>query len=205
MNVIEDSNGVQDVTVVVAPLEPATGDPPSRVVLVRYGAVPQLARFSVADDIMEMLPASGLRDTSVVVDTDRGQEVGRLLDTIRDYIITEDKPVTGTVLRIATDEDLAAFDSNRRQADVEYFDWHNRITDWGLELQLIDLEWTLDQQQLILYVLNGRSAETTRLALLSAAAGLGIVHVQPVAADGIVAKESGGCGSGGCGSGGCGH
>ena len=51
--------------------------------------------------------------------------------------------------------------------------------------------------------------EPERIALLAAAAGLGIVHVQPVEADGIVHQPSGGgggCGSGGggCGSGGCG-
>jgi len=109
-------------------------------------------------------------------------------------------------LSISADEDQ--FVENRQKADREFFDWQVRISDWGLELQLIDLEWTLDQQNLILYVLNGQNAETTRLALLAAAAGLGIIHVQPVEADGIVQQTSGGggCGSGGggCGSGGCG-
>ena len=88
---------------------------------------------------------------------------------------------------------------------MEFLDWQQRLADWQLQLQLTDLEWTLDQQQIILYVLNGQDAETTRLALLAAAAGLGIIHVQPVAAEGVVqATGGGGCGSGGCGSGGCG-
>jgi hypothetical protein len=39
------------------------------------------------------------------------------------------------------------------------------------------------------------------LALLGAAAGYGVVHVQPVSAEGIVQEKSGG--GGGCGGGGC--
>ncbi|MCA9058814.1 MAG: hypothetical protein KDA85_09950, partial [Planctomycetaceae bacterium] len=76
------------------------------------------------------------------------------------------------------------------------------IDAWNLQLQLIDLEWTLDRSRIVLYVLNDRGAETTRLALLAAAAGLGIIHVQSVSADGVI-QQSSGCGSGGCGSGGC--
>ena len=77
------------------------------------------------------------------------------------------------------------------------------MNDWQLQLQLIDVERTLGDDHVILYVLNDQNAETTRLALLAAAAGFGIIHVQPVTADGIVNQTSGGCGSGGCGSGGC--
>ena len=69
-----------------------------------------------------------------------------------------------------------------------------------LDLQLIDLEWTLDRTKLILYVLNERGPDCTKLALQAAAAGLGLVEVQPVDENGLVAVEpSGGCGSGGCG------
>ena len=66
-----------------------------------------------------------------------------------------------------------------------------------------DMEWTLDRQKLVLYVLGGRGPETTKLALQAAAAGLAVVEVQPVDANGPVpvpAAGGGGCGSGGCGS-----
>ena len=63
----------------------------------------------------------------------------------------------------------------------------------------MDIEQTLDGEKHILYVLSVRGAETTRLALLAAAAGLGIVSVQPVDAEGIVDGTGSGCGSGcGC-------
>ena len=180
---------------------------PAAVVLVRYGVVPQVARFAAPDEVAQSIAVRQVHGMRLVVDTDRGTEIGHLLEVVRNAVVSEDKAMTGPVLRLATAADEDRFVENRQKADREFFDWQVRVRDWGLELQLIDLEWTLDQQNLILYVLNGQNAETTRLALLAAAAGLGIVHVQPVEADGIVQQTSGGgggCGSGGCGSGGCG-
>jgi hypothetical protein len=74
-----------------------------------------------------------------------------------------------------------------------------------LNLELVDLEWIIDPRKLVLYVLNERGPDCTKLALQAAAAGLGIIEVQPIDAQGLVQLESsgGGCGSGGCGSGGC--
>lgn len=179
------------------------------VVLVRYGQIPQVARFLVSAEICESESQRLGRDCQVVVETDRGLELGRVLDVLKRGILDPDKPASGTVVRIASSEDLQTQQQLRQTADAEYDVWQKRIADWKLQLQLIDVEWTLDRQQVVLYVLNGQNAEVTRLALLTAAAGLGIVHVQPVAADGLVPKPNtgGGCGTGGggCGSGGCGH
>jgi hypothetical protein len=67
-------------------------------------------------------------------------------------------------------------------------------------LQLVDLEWLFEPEKLVLYVLNERGPDCTKLALQAAAAGLGIIEVQPVDAQGVVRLEStGGCGTGGCG------
>jgi len=72
---------------------------------------------------------------------------------------------------------------------------------WGLSLELIDLEWTLDRQKLILYVICDRGPDTTKLALQAAASGFGVVEVQPVSSTGLVTIPQSSCGSGG---GGCG-
>ncbi|MEQ9407473.1 MAG: hypothetical protein RIK87_07080 [Fuerstiella sp.] len=189
-----------------AAAEPAaTGLPPFCVVLCRYGAVPQVARFSVSQQLYEAIGEQLERGIQLVVHTDRGLELATLLEIVQAGILTEQTPVTGSVLRVALPEDLQSHRENCRQAELQYVEWLQRLDDWQLQLQLIDMEWTLDQQQVLLYVLNGQNAETTRLALLAAAAGLGIIHVQPVAAEGIVQQTGGGggCGSGGCGSGGC--
>ena len=183
---------------------------PAAVALVRYGVVPQVARFSVSKEIQESLAPRSVHGVRVVVATDRGTETGLLLEIVSKAVASDDTALTGQLLRLSNSADEDELVVNRQKANGEFFDWQVRVSDWALELQLIDLEWTLDGQSLILYVLNGQNAETTRLALLAAAAGLGIVHVQPVEADGIVHQPSGGggggCGSGGggCGSGGCG-
>lgn len=189
------------------PLPEAAQDP-ACVLLVRYGQVPQVAKFVVPPELSEHEDSRPVRNSEVVVETDRGLELGRVLEVLREGIVDTDKPASGQVVRVATSEDLETQATLRQTANSEFDVWQNRIADWKLQLQLIDIEWTLDRQQVVLYVLNGQNAEVTRLALLTAAAGLGIVHVQPVAADGLVPKPSsgGGCGSGGggCGSGGCG-
>lgn len=174
--------------------------------LVRYGRVPQVARFGVSAEQRQMLQAVQQRLPEVVVQTDRGEEVGALLEVIRPGLLSENPDTTGDLLRLATEEDRSRAAANSRDADDAFFDWQQRIADWDLQLQVIDMEWTLDRENVILYVLNDQNAETTRLALLAAAGGFGIIHVQPVNADGIdyAASGGGGCGSGGCGSGGCG-
>jgi hypothetical protein len=79
--------------------------------------------------------------------------------------------------------------------------WCARISDWRLNLELVDLEWTLDRQKLILYVLCERGPDSTKLALQAAAAGLGVIEVQPVSSTGLVTIPQSSCGSG---EGGCG-
>ena len=109
----------------------------------------------------------------------------------------------GFVARAATPADLQAARERTRECDESFAGWCDRIVEWDLELELVELEWTLDRQKLILYVLCDRGPDSTKLALQAAATGFGIIEVQPVSATGLVVveKESGGCGTGG---GGCG-
>jgi cell fate regulator YaaT (PSP1 superfamily) len=138
-----------------------------------------------------------------VVATERGLEIGFVLELVPTSL-SDGKGSAGAIERLATDEDLELRKLRTQEADAAFEDWYQRIEDWKLELELMDMELTLDEGKCILYVLNERGAETTRLALLAAAAGLGIVSVQSVVAEGIVdGSEDGG---GGCGSGcGCSH
>ena len=165
------------------------------VVLVRYGRVPQVARFGCP-----RLPELPQRGDSVVVATERGHECGTVLHiTARNPSLPEEElALTGRLLRPATATDLQTAAQLQAECDAAFNSWLQRARQWQLQLQLIDLERTLDQQ-LILYILNDRGPETTRLALLAAAAGHGVVHVQPASADGIVPeKKGGGCGDCGC-------
>lgn len=179
----------------------------STAVLVRYGAIPEVSRFRPPADV----PLEW--GQSVVVHSHRGTELGVLLNTGRtrsptavtappaaDSIPDDELP---EVLRVATDADLRLHQTLRQEAQSEFDQWQSRIREWKFELELIDLEWTLDRQKLVLYVLGGRGPDTTRLALQAAAAGLSVIEVQPVSAEGVVPLPAAGAG-GGCGSGGCG-
>lgn len=178
------------------------------VVLVKYGTIPEVARFQAGDETHGLA-----RGDAVVVRTHRGLQLGHILEAIRPTPVSEfSRPGSTTrdadsddgnnvppVVRKAASED---FDAEARLRDDarEAFDvWRQRIEQWDLELELIDLEWTIDRQKLILYVLNSRGPDSTKLALQAAAAGLGIIEVQPVSAEGLVTVPTGGgCGTCGC-------
>jgi cell fate regulator YaaT (PSP1 superfamily) len=166
-------------------------------VLVRYGAVPEVARFRAA----MALPI--LRGLNVVVVTHRGEELGTVLETVRPspepQRTDEEDIVVREVVRLASDEDMQRRAAQQADAHREFSRWAQRIAEWNLDLQLIDLEWTLDRRKVILYVLNDRGPESTKLALQAAAGGLGVVEVQPVSREGLVPPlPSSGCGSCGC-------
>jgi len=179
-----------------------------KTILVRYGAISEVSRFANASG-----SALG-RGTEVVVHSHRGLETGLLLEDAPAEINgrvepndtaapASDEADVARIVRPLNDDDRRAGKSHRSDCEAQFAGWQARIRDWKLQLELIDLEWTLDRSKLILYVLNERGPECTRLALQAAAAGLGVVEVQSVGPEGLVPAESGhGCGSGGCGSGG---
>jgi cell fate regulator YaaT (PSP1 superfamily) len=164
---------------------------PDALAIARYGRVPQVARFNVFGPAMQ-------RGDSIVVTTERGQELAAVLQIVKPGSSgsAPGEGITGDVLRVASEADLATAAAQEQKAESGFPDWQTRAVGWKLQLELIDVEVTLDER-LILYVLNDRGAETTRLALLAAAAGFGVIHVQPVSAEGIV-QSSGGGGCGSC-------
>ncbi|MFN9824679.1 MAG: hypothetical protein ACK58J_11050 [Planctomyces sp.] len=171
----------------------AAGPPVEWIVLARYGQVPQVARFGGTGPV----PA---RDVEIVVSTERGTEVAVVLQplTVRGSLADAAQQLTGHMLRLLTAADRELVQQRRQADDQSFSAWLQRAESWKLQLQIVDLEHTLDDR-LILYVLNDRGPETTRLALLAAAAGFGVIHVQPVSAEGIVPEKSGGgCGDCGC-------
>lgn len=173
----------------------------NRDFLVRYGAVPEVARCCLGEELDR--PHRGDR---VVVMTHRGEQLGEVLGDVRTQA---EYPAAFTILRPASPADLASARRAAEQSSAEFSEWARRISEWKIDLQVIDLERTLDGAKLILYVLNERGPECTRLAIQAAASGYGVIEVQPVGSEGLISQPAtgGGCGSGGggCGSGGCGH
>lgn len=173
--------------------------------LVRYGAISEVAKFSHA------LPVPPARSTPVVVRTRRGVELGVILDDLSHpprsslspsaQLDSSDQEVT--LLRIATTDDLQRGLQIAEQARAEFFQWQEHIRRWGINLELIDLERMLEGDKIVLHVLTGRNAEPTKLNIHAAVENLGPIEIQAVSADGLVipAKSEKSCGSGG---GGCG-
>jgi hypothetical protein len=168
----------------------------SKLSLVRYGSVPEVARFITRPAI---LPERG---APVVVRTHRGLQLGEMLDVVRRSGDPAADDIDFELVRVATDDDAAQARQLQARCEADYYDWCRRIILWNLQLELVDLERTLDDEKLILYVLSDRGPATTQLALFAAAEGLGLIEVQPVSAAGLVPIASSGCGSGGCG---CSH
>lgn len=165
-------------------------------VLVRYGTIPQVERLTVQTS--EEIP----RGARVVIRTERGEELGETLQPVEGAPETSDEEVAGPLLlRLANEQEIKQAEELMAKCDAEFPLWQQRIADWKLELELIDLERTLDDSLLILYVLNDRGPDCTKLALRVAAEGLGNVKVQPVDADGPVAVTAA-VGTGSCSSGG---
>ena len=169
------------------------------VVLVRYGVIPEVARFR------DGAGPQAQRQESVVVQTHRGLELGVVLERLRaaGNSPDADPPPERTVQRLASAADRQTAERQRVECQGDYHGWLARLEKWGVALELVDLERTLDGENLILYVLTDRGPETTKLAIQAAAAGIPIT-VQPIGPEGLVPIESPshscGCHDGGCGT-----
>ncbi|HBH52809.1 MAG TPA: hypothetical protein DDY91_13055 [Planctomycetaceae bacterium] len=173
--------------------------------LVRYGVIPEVGRFPCGAEM------AANRGDRVVVQTERGPQLGVVLQSLRaastgaaDAGGSAESEEGARVLRLASADDLRQAETLRQEAQSGFSRWQRQFVDWNLQLELLDLEWTLDRGKLVVYVLGGRGPDTTRLALLAAASGQASIEVQPVSTEGLVPLErsGGGCGSGGCG---CSH
>jgi hypothetical protein len=130
--------------------------PADYIALARYGRVPQVARFAGFGAAVD-------RGAQIVVSTDRGEEIAVVLQVTENRKPETPDGLTGEVVRVATDNDLASAEKNEQTTEAAFPGWIERCEKWKLQLELIDLEMTLDGR-LILYVLNDRGAETTRMA-----------------------------------------
>ncbi|HPT88972.1 MAG TPA: stage 0 sporulation family protein [Bacilli bacterium] len=87
----------------------------------------------------------------VVVDTIRGIELGQVVGEIQE--ISEDalEHELKNVIRIATEEDIQQYQINLEQAKIALVKCKEIVKQHGLEMKLLDCEYTLDKQKLIFY------------------------------------------------------
>ncbi|NLG52637.1 MAG: stage 0 sporulation family protein [Clostridiales bacterium] len=87
----------------------------------------------------------------VIVETARGIEYGEVVRT--NLTIQEDDLVTPLrkVLRIATEDDHKTYSSNREKEKQAAEICQNKITEHGLDMKFIDVEYTFDSSKILFY------------------------------------------------------
>ncbi len=89
--------------------------------------------------------------TRVIVETSRGVECGRVVLGIREV---DDSRVTQPlrpVLRIATEQDIEREETNREKEKEAYKICRKKIAERGLDMKLIQAEYTFDGKKLLFY------------------------------------------------------
>ncbi len=88
---------------------------------------------------------------AVVVETNKGVQLGFCSDQgkFRDpaHVFGELRPV----LRLADDKDLAQYEQNREDDKEAFRICRDKIEEFGLEMNLVEAEYTLDRQRLLFY------------------------------------------------------
>ncbi len=88
---------------------------------------------------------------SVVVDTARGIEVGKVVYGNRETDLSELQSPLKPILRLATSDDLRHAEENRaREAEAMHI-CQEKIAAHGLEMKLVDVEYTLDDSKILFY------------------------------------------------------
>ncbi|SHH50793.1 PSP1 domain-containing protein [Tepidibacter thalassicus] len=91
------------------------------------------------------------KDMDVIVETARGLEYGKIIvgpkEVTEDEIVSQLKPI----VRIATDEDKEIYMENKKKAREAFDICLEKVKEHGLDMYLIDSEYTFDRNKLIFY------------------------------------------------------
>ena len=91
------------------------------------------------------------KNQNAIVETARGLELGEV--AIANRMMDEDKLVTALkkVVRVATKEDEEIFAKNEKKAQEAHAVCEEKIKKHGLDMKLIDVEYTFDSSKLLFY------------------------------------------------------
>lgn len=87
----------------------------------------------------------------VIVETARGIEFGHVVVGPKEVTEDEIVPPLKKVLRIATEEDVQVHNENKKKAEEAFFICIDKIEEHGLEMKLVDVEYTFDNNKVIFY------------------------------------------------------
>jgi cell fate regulator YaaT (PSP1 superfamily) len=129
----------------------ATADPPTPTAatyLVRHGVMRFLGEFVAPPGVA---PA---RRQTVILKTDRGQEVGEVLcPATPQAVAAVPEPTKGDILRTVAREDLARMDLIRELRKREFATGEKLIAQHKLAMQLVDVEHLFGGERIIFYFL----------------------------------------------------
>ena len=91
------------------------------------------------------------KGTDVIVETARGLEFGRVTSPVKS--VHEDNIVAPLkkIIRIATEEDKKQHEENEKKKEKALKLCQEKVTKHGLEMKLIDVEYTFDNSKIIFY------------------------------------------------------
>jgi cell fate regulator YaaT (PSP1 superfamily) len=132
-----------------ATMTTATADPQATApYLVRHGVMRFIGEFAAPAGVA---PA---RRQTVILKTDRGQEVGEVLCPSAPHAIAAvPEPTRGDILRVAAREDLARIDLIRELQKKEYVAGERLIAQHKLAMQLVDVEHLFGGERIVFYFL----------------------------------------------------
>ena len=160
--------------------------------LVRYGVLGWVAYFGT----IEQFDCD--RNDSVVIETDRGTEIGEILakPAIAGSNAETNAP-TGELLRKATTGDLQRHRHLQDEARHVFEEYRRLISERNVSAEIIEYEMLFDEQTIVLYYLGEASVEFGPITQQCRH-----VHELNLVFQAVIEPAlTGGCGQGGCGSG----
>lgn len=117
---------------------------PLKLVSISFHCAGKIFDFEAAD--LQLAPGN-----KVIVETERGRALGTVVSAPRDTPPDEAPPKLKSVLRLATEADLAMADSNHEKEKEAVTYCRQRIRQRGLEMKLVRAEYLYDGSKVLFY------------------------------------------------------
>jgi len=110
-------------------------------------------RFKAAGKVYYFDPdgASYRENDEVILETARGIEFGFVVTANRTVMASDIVSPLKKILRMATEEDRAHYEENNRRREEAFAVCKEKIAEHGIDMKLIDVEYTFDNNKLLFY------------------------------------------------------
>ena len=110
-------------------------------------------RFKAAGKVYYFDPDGAVyrENDEVIVETARGIEFGFVVTANRTVMASDIVSPLKKILRMATEEDRAHYEENNRRREEAFAVCKEKIAEHGIDMKLIDVEYTFDNNKLLFY------------------------------------------------------